>query len=534
MKYRIARCLITASLAFPITASANSYYPLTSLIISEDGTKTDNNNGVAFYNLPYLKTKPIEKNLTPYLLQPITGNNLENIRNTLTYYLQQQGFHYHNVWLPEQKIDDGQIHLAIVPALMGELKIKGKQYFKTHAVSKQLGLLQGKMLNKKELDKKIWKLNRNPFRHYQYELSNSIKPDSNELDLILKAKYKRPFAFNAGFNNTGSDSTDEYRQKLGIQWGNVFGLGHVLNYQGSASPGLDRLKTHYLSYTVPLNNYNEIMTSYSTSDTQAAVPSDYNHQSLGDSFSVQYSKYFNPKPGQQFKMSWGLQLKNSDTEIDFQNDRITDRESRVSQFFWSADKSYRTKKGFGNVSAKLVISPGGIGSNNTDETFYQRRAGATADYSYLNVRWNHSQKIHRFLTWRGELDMQFTNDRLIGSEQISLGGFYAARGYDNSALFADNGLLLRNSLQLPEIKLFKQPNRQTFISPFVFLDGAIGEFNDRLETEDKQTTLLSVGVGTRIHITKYLSINAAYGWPQKEFDNENTPSNGHISARFSF
>lgn len=534
MKYSIARCLVMASIAFPIMASTKPYYPLTSLSISEDDTQANNTNGISFYNLPYLKTEQIEKSLTPYLLQPITGNNLENIRNTVTYYLQQQGFYYHNVWLPEQKINDGQVHLAIVPALMGELKINGRQYFKTKTVNKQLGLQQGTILNKNQLDKKLWKLNRNPFRYYQYELANSTKSDSNELDLILKAKDRRPFAFNIGFNNTGSDSTDEYRQKLGIKWGNIFGLGHVLNYQGSASPGLDRLKTHYLSYTIPLNNYNEFMTSYSTSDTQAAVPNDYNHQSLGDSFSIQYSKYYNTKAGKQLKMNWGLQIKDSNTEIDFQNNRITDRKSRVSQFFWSIDKSYRTKKGFGNITAKLVISPGDIGSNNNDETFNQRRSQATADYSYINLRANHHQKFNKLLSWHSELDIQLTNDRLIGSEQISLGGFYAARGYDNSALFADNGLLLRNSLRLSQFKLFKRARFNTFVSPFLFVDGAIGEFNNRLDPENEQTSLLSFGLGTRINISKRLTVNASYGWPQKDFDDTSASSNGHISASFQF
>ena len=156
------------------------------------------------------------------------------------------------------------------------------------------------------------------------------------------------------------------------------------------------------------------------------------------------------------------------------------------------------------------------------------RTNSEQDFTILTFSANHSRfldadKIQRFL---GTFKYIRPNTRLIPAKMTTFGGMYSVRGYKESGIVADGGLL--GSLQY-EYDLVKLDERDEGIvieadgemdlrklAPLVFIDFGRAKIRDSVAGENNVEELLSVGTGVVVEIGEHFNGAVFYGFPLRD------------------
>lgn len=161
----------------------------------------------------------------------------------------------------------------------------------------------------------------------------------------------------------------------------------------------------------------------------------------------------------------------------------------------------------GSVSA--YFSPGGLGGSNNDGAFRVQRAGATADYAYLQASLSRLERMPgdftAVLTGMG----QWSSARLLPTEQFGLGGENSVRGYDERILNGDDGISAQLELRSPSRHLMGRIPDQTQV--LVFVDAG-RDWQHGLQPGETEATLASAGPGLRLQVGTHGIVKADYGW----------------------
>jgi hemolysin activation/secretion protein len=127
------------------------------------------------------------------------------------------------------------------------------------------------------------------------------------------------------------------------------------------------------------------------------------------------------------------------------------------------------------------------------------------------IAWLGQAQWARRLPWLdaemlGRIDVQLANDPLLPLEQFAIGGRYTVRGYRENTLVRDNGLVGSVEARVPIYRRIQPPVRVDLVP---FFDGGYAWNTDRPEIGP--TTLLSVGVGTRMVLTRWGFVELFWG-----------------------
>ncbi len=130
-----------------------------------------------------------------------------------------------------------------------------------------------------------------------------------------------------------------------------------------------------------------------------------------------------------------------------------------------------------------------------------------------------------FQLW-GKVQGQVTDGPLVSSEQLSLGGLDTVRGYLESEVLGDNGVVGNIELRTPNIGQMLQsqlkdetgqgtPHFTTFNEWrfFAFADAGHAVVLDPLPEQQSQYSLWSYGVGTRFKVFNYMNGMVALSVP---------------------
>lgn len=164
------------------------------------------------------------------------------------------------------------------------------------------------------------------------------------------------------------------------------------------------------------------------------------------------------------------------------------------------------------------MSPGGWSENNKDSVFNASRAGAEADYVYARMGASRQTRLWWDMLWKITMEGQISSNNLIGSEQFSLGGYYTARGYEESEASGDDGWRISNELVSPGFSpaawlgLVSSERALDRLEILAFWDYGVVHPHDAIGGQDENIILSSVGPGLRYYIDRYLSVRFDYGF----------------------
>ncbi len=155
----------------------------------------------------------------------------------------------------------------------------------------------------------------------------------------------------------------------------------------------------------------------------------------------------------------------------------------------------------GQVSRGLPIM------NATEENDGGSRTDAEDNFTKFNLDISRVQDITRGVSLFTAASGQYALDRLLPSEQFSVGGENFGSGYDPAEISGDHGIAAR-----AELRFSQALERQYFSSYQIYTFYDIGRVWTK-DTTDGQDSLASAGLGARANFTPWLSGTAELGVP---------------------
>jgi hemolysin activation/secretion protein len=130
------------------------------------------------------------------------------------------------------------------------------------------------------------------------------------------------------------------------------------------------------------------------------------------------------------------------------------------------------------------------------------------------------------MSWVARGLAQMSDGNLIPSEQLGLGGYATARGYEERESNTDQGWFLSNELRSPPFSVGSLLKKKDRMQLLAFWDYGVGENKDLGQDEDPHILFHSVGCGLRYTVNRYFSLRFDYGWQLADSGQDRTPSTG--------
>lgn len=447
------------------------------------------------------------------------------------------------------------------------------------------------LIDKPKLDNYLERLNR--FRNRQVYVAVSSAGEPGKLVLDYTVNEPKPWIGYLQVSNTGTESTGEWRQRIGGVHYQLTGNDDVLSADYFTAE-FDTANAVLVSYDFPLVKPDYlILRSYASySDFAAAnltIPN--NPDAIGITTTYGAELKYTPFYFWEHAVSMNIGLKYEDIEAENANGTsdgfarflspylrlVLSKRKKEHQSIFSAQLETNLKDNdqneFGNLGRQFVTDEYTMYSLSLYQSFFVEPllSGYRPDQP---GNWRAKSLVHEFaLSLRGQY---LTNDtvRLIPQKQYYAGGFFSVRGYNESAARGDTGVIGSVEYRIHLARLLKPyslledvnpggpvgnnttQNRFNFRAPSIyglpdwnfmvrgFVDWAKLSVNEALSTEIEQD-LLSFGVGLEFQYLSNLNIRLDFGivaddletgnpFDPVEDDGDQGDSRFHLLATYSF
>ncbi|MBL9189292.1 MAG: ShlB/FhaC/HecB family hemolysin secretion/activation protein [Opitutaceae bacterium] len=510
----------------------------------------------------------LSKRLSAGLNQPIEEKLLAAIAQVIELFFKQAGYPAAGAVIPTQNISNGQIRVIAVIGEKGkaeatkpvtEWKIrnidsKGGRWFSESLLRRKLQLEQGQLVRFSDLAQSLDWTNNSPFRRVHVHLE-PVPNSVNEADATISILDALPLRLNLTVDNAGNEFIGKRRFIAGISYANLWGLDHQVGYQFVTTDQSRFLQVHGIDYRVPLPRRHILQVSANYLEAKPELLGGA-FVSKGESINADIRYLIPLRTGENsLEASAALSFKQSNNNLLFGTDSVQATKTDIIQLTTSISGVWRDKRGVWGLGANFTLSPGHLSPRNTTESFDgysydiergnrpvrdSSRIGAKASYAYASF------SVQRLLNITPGWDIlvrgaaQYTNSRLLPSEQFNIGGANSVRGYRENRFSAENGFAVSSELLVPSWKLVLpriSKSRGPLESRFLlFFDmGDTYEASKRPSDLTHHTALSSAGFGLRSSLSYHFNFSADYGWQLARIQGlERERGVGHIKATLAF
>ncbi len=465
--------------------------------------------------------------VSPYLGETVTRGKLNVLVQSIILFYRQHNRPVVDVVVPAQDITNGVLQIVLLEGRVGKVVATGNRWFSSEEITDGVFVQPNGPIDSRALQGDLDFLNQNPFRTTQLIYRPGEKLGQTDLDLQTHDRF--PLRVYAGYEDSGDLETGEDRYLTGFNYGDLFGLGHQLNYQYTTSGNGTSLRAHSGSYVAPLPWGHTLTFFGSYVDTKGNIPPLIGIRGRSYQISGRYSV---PLPSFNMasvvykeSIAGGFDYKYNKDSLEFGNAPAANTLYDVDQFVLTYNGVETDPYGRTTLNENLYVSPGDWGGNNNDLAFNGVHGAATSGYVYNTLVAERLTKLPAdwSLILRGTV--QSSNSNLAPSEQLGFGGYDTVRGYDEREVNTDDGFIFTTEVRTPTIgvgDLMHYPWLKDQLQFVGFWDYGDGSNHILLPGEPQEIPLSSVGVGLRYTINTYLSIRYDYAFQllRTGFDND--------------
>ncbi len=441
----------------------------------------------------------LQKKLDWFVGQSSSQENLQAIAQTIAnhYTLYERPV---DIAIPDQSLSSGSLMVDIQESDWSQILIEPGNHFSSLAIRRMISLEPGQPVSGRVLTRQLDWLNRHPNLEVAAEVSEY---ENGETDLHLKVEDSKPFRLFATYGNNGVDLLGQERIGAGFQWNNVWNRGDQWTFMTIL--GHDSTKVHgYSSRYVHLLPWKHLVELEGYYVETALRQRFLNSRIEGTSWGVGVN-YRIPLPGTEgfsHEMVIGMDYKQSDNDLAFGN-LLTFSDTMIIQARIGYEAMLRDRWGATRGSAVWTISPGNLTGSNSDEAFGGSHPDADSNYHYVRLSLERVQRLPWDLTMVAKGGAQWSSERLLPTEQVSLGGANSVRGFDEHTFLGDWGAWGSVEVRSPELSV-----RQCSFQGIAFTDAGV----TGLRGVHDRNRLVSAGLGLRFQVADHLSGFVDYGW----------------------
>lgn len=459
------------------------------------------------------------KELSAFLCVPVTAKTLSDIKKTISDYYTKQGHPFVLIKVPEQEITSCVLRILILESCLGCLSVEGNRYFSCEGIERYFKIKPGDPIDQSRLIQAVSFTNRNPFRRVDLVFAPGTEKETT--NVILATKDRRPVRFYMGSDNLNVSTLGADEWYAGFNWGNAFGLGHILSYQYIASYyNIHRFQAHTAEYTAFFSwgHLLDIYGGYSEVHPPVSFPFQSN-----DGWSMQASaRYLIPLKIYQYlehEITTGFDFKRTNNTFQFVEFAFPSfgKNVNLTQLVLGYGGNYERNNFRLDFKGTFFWSPGEWISDQTNADYYSLRPGAENKWVYFRGYFIYLQRLPRSCSFSLRLQGQGASLPLLPSEQFGLGGYETVRGYEEREVNADNAVVVNLELRGPAIPIVKRfrplstvPDALQFLA---FFDSGWGGNIDTIPgtTTTKVNYLFGAGPGVRYTLEPYLTARLDWG-----------------------
>ena len=258
----------------------------------------------------------------------------------------------------------------------------------------------------------------------------------------------------------GTSSPVITRWMTGLNYGNLWGIGHEINYQFISANSAKKWWGNSANYVAPLpwrHTFKAfaslVKTKPNLSSSASATATDENGKGwqLG-------CRYIMPLPTQvtyRHNIMVGFDFKRTNNFLSFSQALIFNNYIDIDQFLVGYDGTLEGRWGMTLFGITFYLSPGGMSAYNKDRFFGVESPGAKSNYIYWRTTADGIFRMPLDFSWIISTLFQWSSGKLLPSEQLSLGGYQTIRGYDENEIVSDRGLMIKNEVRSPSLHFFR-------------------------------------------------------------------------------
>jgi hemolysin activation/secretion protein len=476
------------------------------------------------------------------LMAPLSGHDrvygdIQKALEALEGAYRAAGFSAVQVYVPEQELTGGVVHIAVTESVLGQVAVSGNKYFDTDNI--RAGLLPlkvGAPPNLRDISAAVQLVNDNAAK--QVAVSLSVSPLPGQVDAKVDVTDSNPRRIFTTVDNTGVAATGKWRTGIAWQHNNLFDRDHVATLAYTTSPDSPSgvsVDLFSVGYRIPLYAYGDSLdfifgkSSVNTPASSPTLGGALGFVGKGDVYGMRWN-HFLPRNGDRTaRLVFGIDYKYINSrcnvngvEVPFDAPRpavsacvpYTTRPLSVSYIGqrqragevldyniglirnWSTGDRYYNTDTSGRDTQYDRYSYLTPGNRGTRDDFMAMRGGASLFKAFRN-------------DWQIRLagTLQYAPDPLVSSEQIGLVGATAVRGFDERAVAADSGAVANAELYTPELaERMGLPGNLRLLS---FYDLGRGyNSNTGAGAPPAMVTVASIGAGMRYAAGKDFNVRA--------------------------
>jgi hemolysin activation/secretion protein len=397
----------------------------------------------------------VERAVYPFLGEQKTLADVELARSELEKAYHDAGYLTAVVSIPAQKVESGVVHLAVVEAPVGRLRVVESHYFSLGQIKSEVPELQeGHVPQFDQLQEQMVQANRSPDRH----ITPVLRPgrEAGTLEAELKVEDQLPLHASLQADNRVSDGTSPTRVAASLRWDNLWGRLHSVGLSLSGAPERPAdSRVLSLNYSVPLQSGNTLAAYAVHSESDVAVVGGIESIGAGDILGIRYlvalpgSAASATQPAFFHTLTLGADSKDFHQSVNILGSGGFNTPIHYLPMTAGWDGHWNDAQHDTHIGLAFNFHiPGLVG---TEQEFADKRFRGRPSYAYLHGSLGRKQILSGGWTLEGRSTWQYTRQALVSNEQFSIGGADTVRGYYESAATGENGLALTLEAGTPNL-----------------------------------------------------------------------------------
>ncbi|HSX27070.1 MAG TPA: ShlB/FhaC/HecB family hemolysin secretion/activation protein [Chlamydiales bacterium] len=524
----------------PSEITSDTDYCLRGILLSNDSKalKPEILDGVEIQmDLPGASSDLRKRLEANFLGRPLTKKLIAEIKNSVVDFYRSHSRPIVAVIAPEQDISDCALQLLVIESCLGEVEITGNCYFSSDRLCNYLRVYPSGPIESDVVNQDLFWINKNPFR--QVDLVYKPGTSVGTTDILMVVQDRRPCRVYTGIDNTGNDFTGNNRLFAGLNWGNAFGLDHILSFQFTADDQFKRFLAYTLHYTIPLpwRHLINLYGGYSSVDTHFSVPeavgSRFRNHGFSGQASFRYDIPFKPDRSLQ-EFTWGFDWKRTNNNLAFSEIPVFSKIINLTQFMVSYNFGYESRDHAATLEVEGFASPFEWLPDQSNADYQTLRPFAKNKYAYGRGSFTWVHHFTRRLYYNIFLRGQAASANLLPSEEYGLGGYDTVRGYKERIVNGDDAFVANVEFLNSPVPLLKRTPSIDSLQFLVFGDYGAAFVHQATAGQKSVQHLYSVGTGLRYKIGTNISVRADWGYQLHHIPDSGPNQRLHFQAIASY
>jgi hemolysin activation/secretion protein len=467
----------------------------------------------------------LDEAIYPFLGPNKTADDVEKARAALEKAYHDKGYQTVSVSVPQQNAQAKVISLKVTELKVGRLRVKNSRYFDLDKIKdKAASLKEGSVPNFTDVTKDIVALNQWPDRRVTPALRAGVTPGTVDVDLNVEDKV--PLHASVELNNRQSPNTTPLRINSTVHYDNLWQRGDSFSFSYQVAPQRPKdaevFSGSYLARVQDVDWLNVLFYAVKSSSDVATIGGT-NIVGPGQIFGSRAVITLPTRENFFHTLSVGIDYKHFEQTVKLGVDGFA---SPVTYYpvVTSYGATFQNDKFTTQLNAAVTYNLRTLSSDPTD--FDNKRYAASASFIHLNSDLSHTQELPEGFQLYGKVQGQVADGPLVSSEQLSVGGLDTVRGYLESEVLGDNGIVGNVELRSPNVGdlLQKQikdetgqgtPRFPTFNEWrfFGFADAGTVTVLNPLPEQQSKFDVWSYGIGTRFKFLNYLNGTVIFSVP---------------------